>query len=68
MGLTFSTANGSVTGNNLPTAGTPLALRFYNGTTLSNSTAYNAVSDAIWAWNAPATPDSVVTMTFDDNA
>ena len=68
LGLTFSTAAGSKTGNSLPAAGTPLAIQFYNGTTLANSTAYNAVSDNLWTWVAPADTNSVVSLSFDDNA
>ncbi len=67
MSLSFSTASGSLTGNNLPTAGTPLAIQFFNGTSLTNSTTYNAVSDSLWTWNAPQAPSSsFVFMSFDD--
>ncbi len=68
MQLNFSTAAGSSIGNNLPSAGTPLAIEFFNGTTLANSTAFNAVSDSLWTWVAPQTPPSVVAMSFDDYA
>lgn len=68
MQLNFSTATGSSIGNNLPAAGTPLAIQFFNGTTLANSTADNAVSDRLWTWVAPQTPPSVVLMSLDDYA
>ncbi len=64
--LILSFVSGSTTsGNNLPAAGTPLAIRFYNNTTLTNSTAYNAVSDALWLWQTPASPGPTVGISLD---
>ena len=41
------------TGFSFPAAGTPLSLRFYNGTSIATSTFYNTVSNNIWDWKAP---------------
>jgi hypothetical protein len=65
MSLDF-VAGSATSGNSLPSNGTQLALRFYNGTTLASSTFYNAVTDPLWTWKTPATPPAVVTMSFDD--
>ena len=62
--LSFA-AGSATTGNNLPAAGTPLAIQFYNGTTLTSSTFYNAVSDSAWTWQTPAIPGPTVTISLD---
>jgi len=64
-GLTF-TLGDATSGNNLPTSGTQLAIRFYNNVTIASSTFYNTVTDALWTWNAPATPPSTVNISLDD--
>jgi len=60
--LVFDPAGGSVNGNNLPSSALiPLAVRFYNGTTIGagtdgaggNSTFFNAVSNDSWLWKTP---------------
>lgn len=45
----------SAVGQNLPSAGTFLAIRFYNGTTIADSTHFNTVSstDSEWQWVTP---------------
>jgi hypothetical protein len=57
---------GTTSGNSLPSAGTQLAIRFFNGTTIAGSTFYNAVTDSLWIWPAPATPPAVLTMSLED--
>jgi hypothetical protein len=60
-------ASGSATsGNSLPANGTQLALRFYNNTSIAGSTFYNTVTDPLWHWSTPATPQAVVTLSLDD--
>jgi hypothetical protein len=64
----FSFVLGSPTsGNNLPPAGTPLSISFFNGTTIAGSTFYNAVSNDAWAWAAPAIPTAVVNVSLADS-
>jgi hypothetical protein len=65
MSLDFVLGSGT-SGNNLPTGGTLLALRFFNGTTVANSTMYNTVTDPLWVWQNPATPPVNVTLSLDD--
>ena len=61
--LTFnSTTLGS---NVLPPSNQQLAIQFYNGTTLANSTAYNVVSDAAWLFPAPSTPAAALGISLD---
>ncbi len=62
--LSFA-SNSTTTGNNLPTAGMPLAIQFYNSTALSTATYYNAASDALWLWQTPATPGPTVQTSLD---
>jgi PEP-CTERM motif len=52
LSLTF-VAGDPTSGNSLPTAGTPLAIRFYNGTSIATSTFYNTVSADSWIWLTP---------------
>lgn len=49
-----------------PAIGTPLAIRFYNGTTVANSTFFNAASDTSgsWNWIAPGSPVPVLNLTI----
>lgn len=63
--LTFFPAN-PLSNHDLPTPGTPLAVRFYNGTTIATSTYYNTVSDDAWLWKIPATPTAPVAISLDD--
>ena len=65
LSLVFSPGDPN-TGNNLPPANTPLALRFFNSTTIGTSTHYNAVSSNSWQWVTPATPPGAVTISLDD--
>jgi hypothetical protein len=56
-------------GNNLPTSTTiPLAIRFYNGTSIASSTFYNVVSDDGWLWRTPSNPPTnpVIPISLDD--
>ncbi len=55
-------------GVTLPPAGTILAIRFYNGTSISSSSAYNTVtSDATnWQFKTPTVPSSNVGFSLDD--
>jgi hypothetical protein len=66
LNLTFT--SGSPTSGVYPAIGGKiLALRFYNGTTVANSTYYGAVSDASWTWAAPATtPPSILGFSLDN--
>ena len=64
VSLDFITSTTS--GNNLPTAGTQLALRFYNTPSITPGSLYNTVSSSLWTWTAPATPPSNVTLSLDD--
>lgn len=58
FGLDLFFIQGDLTkGNSLPGAVTiPLAIRFFNSTTIATSTFYNTVSDDLWLWKLPATP------------
>ena len=49
-----------------PADGTPLALRFYDSTSIATSTYFNAVSDTTGAfnWVTPAEPKSTAALTF----
>lgn len=49
------------------TTSTPLAIRFYDGTSVGNSTYFNAVSNTSGAWNyiAPTTPSPVINIVID---
>lgn len=46
----------STSGVSLPSSGQIMAVRFYNGTSVANSTYYGAASDASWEWVAPLYP------------
>ena len=60
-------AGDATSGNNLPpSSAIPLALRFYNNTSIATSTYYNVVSDDLWVWKAPATPPSIVNVSLND--
>ncbi|MEY2526914.1 MAG: hypothetical protein QOE73_1685 [Verrucomicrobiota bacterium] len=48
------------------TAGTPLSIRIYNGTTIAASTFYNAVSDDLWVWQTPAQVPPPVNVSLGD--
>lgn len=47
-----------------PPVGTPLAIRFYDGTSVATSTFFNAVSDTTGGWNyvSPSDPAAVINM------
>ena len=63
--LTLLFTAGSL-GFTAPVDGTPLALRFYDSTSIATSTYFNAVSDTTGAfnWVAPAEPKSTASLTF----
>lgn len=67
--LTFK-AGSSAVGNDLPSPGQFLAIRFCNASTLGGASSYNAVSCAAWKWQMPALPpeDPVLTISLDDPA
>lgn len=50
------TVGSPTTGNNLPGTGTPLAIRFYDATTLAAATHFEAVADDLWRWKTPLSP------------
>jgi len=55
--LTVNFELGSGTsGNSLPTAGTPLAIRFYNSTSVAGATFFETISNDLWLWQAPLNP------------
>ena len=65
MSLSFDSA---VAGKDImPAVGQVLAIRFYNGTTLGNSTHYNSVSndDFFWKWAAGSPIPGQVNLTLD---
>ena len=59
----------STSGQNLPPAGTPLAIRFFNSSSIATSTYYNAVSaGAAWAWKTPvASPGELLLLSLGDS-
>ena len=66
ISLDFVVGN-ALSGNSLPPSTTiPLALRFYNGTSIATSTSYNVVSDDLWLWKTPNTPPVNVTISLED--
>ena len=62
------TSTDPTSNNNLPASGTPLAIRFYNGTTLASSTFFNTVSSTstTWQWQSPNTPPALVEISLND--
>ncbi|HJT80857.1 MAG TPA: hypothetical protein VJ719_06650, partial [Chthoniobacterales bacterium] len=66
ISLNFVLGN-PTSGNSMPAnTTTPLALRFYNNTTIASSTYYNVVSDDLWLWKTPTQVGSNVTVSLDD--
>jgi hypothetical protein len=63
------TEGSTTTGADLPTAGTPLVIRFYDGTTIAASTSFNDVSGgAKWAWISPSeSPGSLVLISLSES-
>lgn len=61
IGLSFFTATA-----NLPGAGTPLTIRFYNSTSIATATYFNAVSNTTgtWSWIAPVDPRPTITISL----
>jgi len=61
-------ADSLVSGFNLPPAGTPLSVRFFNGKTIASSTHFNAVSGGTrWLWQPPAAaPGEVIALSLAD--
>jgi hypothetical protein len=71
IGLDF-VAGSLTSGNSLPTAGTPLSIRFFNGTTIGGSSFFNAVANPTnlqWLWQSPAAPplNPVLNMSLDNS-
>jgi hypothetical protein len=68
MSLNFELGN-AASSNSLPAVGStpPLAIRFYNNTTIASSTYYNVVSDDSWLWSAPSINDPFVNVTISLN-
>ena len=64
------TSSFSDTNSFLPQVGAPLAIRFYDGITLSSSSYYNTVSsaDPSWAWVAPTNPTPLIKLLIDKGA
>lgn len=49
----------------IPVAGTPLAIRFYDSTSLATANYFNCVSNTNGTWNwAGGTPEPTITLTF----
>jgi hypothetical protein len=63
------TLGSPTSGNNLPAAGTFLAIRFYDTLTITPSSHYNTVTSAAnnWKWTAPATPPSTVNISLSES-
>ena len=63
IGLSFFTGT-----ENLPNAGTPLAIRFYDSTSIATSTYFNAVSNSAgtWNWITPVDPRPTITISLSD--
>ena len=60
---------GSNSGFNLPSAGVPLVIKFFNNTTVAGSTFYNVVANTSnWLWATPGTSpnEPVINMSLDD--
>lgn len=55
IGLEFAFPTPDI-GFDLPIAGTPMALRFFDGTTIEGSTHFNTVANSSDAWDWAATP------------
>jgi hypothetical protein len=65
----FAGQNGGVNDGLFPTAGTPLSLRIFNGTTIAGSSFFMALSNDLWLWNTPAeAPSQPVINIFLDSA
>ena len=56
---TFNSASASH-----PDISTPLAIRFYDNTSIANSTYYNAVSMTDWRWSSPTSGNNSLDMTI----
>jgi hypothetical protein len=63
--LLFDLTN-PLSSHDLPSSAVPLSIRFYNGTSIANSSFYNVVSDDVWTWKTPAIPANVVNISLDD--
>ncbi len=63
IGLSFFTSTA-----NLPTAGTPLAFRFYDSTSLAAATYFNAVSNTTgtWNWATPSNLNPTINISLSD--
>lgn len=68
LSLTF-TVGDVATGNSLPASTSiPLAIRFYDDTTIATSDFFNVVSNDMWLWKTPAdAPNNpLINMSLDD--
>jgi hypothetical protein len=63
---TTFTVGDSTTGNSLPTSGIPLAIRFYNSTSIASSTFYGVASSDDWGWVSPSGAGSTMTIGLTD--
>lgn len=50
---TYFLEGSPIASNDLPRIGAPLAIRFYDGTSLATSVHFNAVSSPTWDWKRP---------------
>jgi len=67
----FSTSTVLFSGSLIePAVGTPLSIRFYDGSSVSNSNYFNSVSNTSGTWNyiAPTDVPSVISMIIDKNS
>jgi hypothetical protein len=67
LSLDFVQGN-ATSGNSLPANHSQLAIRFYNGLSVTSSTAYNTVTDSRWTWQTPEAPpqDPVISISLDE--
>ncbi len=63
IGFGFFTPNA-----NFPSAGTPLAIRFYDSTSIATASYFNAVSNTTgtWNWITPVDPRPTITISLSD--
>jgi len=67
LSLTFTTGSATI-GNSLPgSTSIPLAIRFYNGTSIANSTEFNVVSADQWLWQTPSDNPPLVTISLSES-
>jgi hypothetical protein len=52
----------ATTSTGIPTAGTIMAIRYYNANSLGSATYYGAASNPLWTWVSPTTPQPTNTQ------